>query len=61
MQVVRKYEENAEESGRQALIKVPRNMPRKWVWNFNPNPVAKTDEVNGTLIGRCAKEKLREK
>ena len=36
-------------------------MPRNWVWNFNPNPVAKTDEVNGTLIGRCAKEKFKKK
>ena len=38
---------------------MPRNMPRNWVWNFNPNPVAKTDEVNEALIGRFAKEKLR--
>ena len=36
-------------------------MPRNWVWNFNPNPVAKTDEVNEALIGRCAKEKLKKK
>ena len=44
------------------LSKMPRNiMPRNWVWNFNPNPVSKTDDVNGTLIGRCAKEKLKKK
>ena len=34
-------------------------MPRNWVWNFNPNPVTKTDEVNGALIGGCAKENYR--
>ena len=44
-----------------ATLKMPRNMPRNWVWNFNPNPIAKTDEVNGALIGRCAKEKLKKK
>ena len=32
-QMVRGYEENAEESGRR--LKMPRNMPRNWVWNFN--------------------------
>ena len=40
---------------------MPRNMPRNWVGNFNPNPVTKTDEVNGALIGRWAKEKLVKK
>ena len=34
-------------------------MSRNWVWNFNPNPVGETDEVNGELIGGCAKEKLK--
>ena len=38
---------------------MPRNMSRNWVWNFNPNPVGETDEVNGELIGGCAKEKLK--
>lgn len=58
MQVVRRHEENAEESGRRALIKDAKkyNMPRNRVWNFNPNPVGVTGEVNGALIGRCAKE-----
>ena len=34
-------------------------MLRNRVWNFNPNPVGVTDEVNGALIGRCAKENKR--
>ena len=36
-------------------------MLRNWVWNFNPNPVAKTDEVNEAFIRKCAKEKLKKK
>ena len=61
MQVVRRYEENAEEVVDERLLKMPRNMPRNWVWNFNPKPFAETDEVNRALIGRCAKEKLKKK
>ena len=36
-------------------------MLRNWVWNFNPNPVGETDEVNEALIGGCAKEKWKKK
>ena len=36
-------------------------MLRNWVWNLNPNPVAKTDEVNEAFIRKCAKEKLKKK
>ena len=57
MQVGRRYQENAEES------RMPRNMPRNWAWNFNPNPVGEKDEVNGALIARrgLCQGKIKEK
>lgn len=63
MQAVRRYEENAEESGRRALIKDTKRCGRELGLELQlsyPNPVTKTDdnkEVGGALIGRCAKEK----
>ena len=61
MQVGRRYEENTEENGRRALIKMPRNKPMNWFWNLTKLPssgVAKTDdnrEADGALNGKRTK------
>ena len=61
MQVVRRYEENAEESSWRALIKDAKKYAQELGLELNPIPVGETDEVNGALIGECAKEKLKKK